>query len=336
MKISELREQSRKNFNRNGLICIAIMFFCALICGAVMLANLLFADLFIFLVPLIILPTMFAFQRAMVALRTENTLTFSMVFSGYGQYFNPRFSSTYSFWKNALWLVIVYFGIGFISIFAVNLYFYYVDFMGFRDIIHQLMDAGLSYEAIGVIYENNADFFVIYNMTNYLPQLFAVSIMGLFFFSTTGHSFFLRVSGVKYPGNYIKDLFIRVIRKNRGEFLKYYFALNWPLYILFIGGLALGGYIGSIFRFDYGSIFTFGLAFAIFLSFGIYGSIYFANKEAIYFAMLDKIQKEDAALKEEVKKTIQRFANPEQLQEILKEFEQEQNEEEQKNDSEES
>ena len=34
--------------------------------------------------------------------------------------------------------------------------------------------------------------------------------------------------------------------------------------------------------------------------------------------------------------TIQRFANPEQLQEILKEFEQEQNEEEQKNDSEES
>ena len=334
MKISELREQSRQNLHKNGLISIAIMFFCGLICGAVMLANLLFVDLFIILVPLIVLPTMFAFQRAIVALKNENTLTFSMVFSGYGQYFNPRFSSTYSVWRNLLWLVIVYFGVGFISIFAINLYFYIVDFMGFRDILAQLMDSGLSYEAIETIYTENAEFFKIYNIANYFPQLFAVSVMGLFFFSTTGHSFFLRVSGVKYSGNYIRDLFIRVIRKNRGEFLKYYFALNWPLYVLFIGGFVLGAYVGSIFEFDYTSMFAFGVAFAIFLSFGIYGSIYFANKEAIYFAMLDKIQKEDLVFKEEVKRTLQRLAGSENIQEILKEFEEPN--EEQKNDSEES
>ena len=196
------------------------------------------------------------------------------------------------------------------------------------------MDSGLSYEAIETVYTENAEFFKIYNIANYLPQLFAVSVMGLFFFSTTGHSFFLRVSGVKYSGNYIRDLFIRVIRKNRGEFLKYYFALNWPLYVLFIGGFVLGAYVGSIFEFDYTSMFAFGVAFAIFLSFGIYGSIYFANKEAIYFAMLDKIQKEDLVFKEEVKRTLQRLAGSENIQEILKEFEEPN--EEQKNDSEES
>ena len=172
-------------------------------------------------------------------------------------------------------------------------------------------------------------------MANNLPQLFAVAIMGLYFYSTTGHSFFLRMSGVKYPGNYIKDLFLRVVRKNRGEFLKYYFALNWPLYVLFIGGLALGGYIGTFFRFDYSSIFTFGLAFAIFMSFGLYGSIYFANKEAIYFALLGKIQKEDEIFKEEVKRTLQRMVNSEDVQEIIKELDNE-TQEEQKNDSEES
>ena len=335
MKISELREQSRQNLRKNGLISVAIMFFCGLICGAVTLAGLLFVDLFIIIVPLIVLPTMFAFQRAIIALRTEGTLTFSLVFSGYGQYFNPRFSSTYSFWRNFLWLLIVYVGVGMIAMFASNLYFYYTDFMGFTDILNQMLEAGLSYETLEAILNEHADFFAIYYMANSLPQLFAVAIMGLYFYSTTGHSFFLRVSGVKYPGNYIRDLFIRVVRKNRGEFLKYYFALNWPLYVLFIGGLALGGYVGSLFRFEYGSIFTFALAFAILLSFGLYGSIYFANKEAIYFALLDKIQKEDNILKEEVKRTLQHMVGSEEIQEIIKELDNG-NVEEQKNDSEES
>lgn len=335
MKISEIREQSRQNLNKNGLISIAIMFFCGLICGAVVLVGLLFVDLIIFIVPLIIFPTMFAFQRAIIALKTERTLTFSLVFSGYGQYFNPRFSSTYSFWKNLLWLLIVYVGVSTIAIFVSNLFFYTTNFMGFIDIFNQIVDSGLNYEALDAILNEHAEFFAIYYMANNLPQLFAVAIMGLYFYSTTGHSFFLRMSGVKYPGNYIKDLFLRVVRKNRGEFLKYYFALNWPLYVLFIGGLALGGYIGTFFRFDYGSIFTFGLAFAIFMSFGLYGSIYFANKEAIYFALLGKIQKEDEIFKEEVKRTLQRMVNSEEVQEIIKELDNE-TQEEQKNDSEES
>ena len=335
MRISEIREQSRQNLNKNGLISIAIMFFCGLICGAVVLVGLLFVDLIIFIVPLIIFPTMFAFQRAIIALKTERTLTFSLVFSGYGQYFNPRFSSTYSFWKNLLWLLIVYVGVSTIAIFVSNLFFYTTNFMGFIDIFNQIVDSGLNYEALDAILNEHAEFFVIYYMANNLPQLFAVAIMGLYFYSTTGHSFFLRMSGVKYPGNYIKDLFLRVVRKNRGEFLKYYFALNWPLYVLFIGGLALGGYIGTFFRFDYSSIFTFGLAFAIFMSFGLYGSIYFANKEAIYFALLGKIQKEDEIFKEEVKRTLQRMVNSEDVQEIIKELDNE-TQEEQKNDSEES
>ena len=339
MKIRELMEQSHQNLSKNGLISIAIMFFCGLICGSVVLIGLLFVDLIILVIPLIVLPTMFAFQRAIIALRTERTLTFSLVFSGYGQYFNPRFSSTYSFWKNLLWLLIVYVGVAMIAMFASNLFFYYTDFMGFTDILNQMLESGVNYEALEAILNEHADFFTIYYMANSLPQLFAVAIMALYFFSTAGHSFFLRMSGVKYPGNYIKDLFLRVIRRNRGEFLKYYFALNWPLFILFIGGLALGGFVGTFFRFEYGSIFTFGLAFAIFISFGLYGSIYFANKEAIYFAMLDKIQKEDAIFKEEVKRTLQRMVNPEEIQELIKELdngENPENEEEQKNDSEES
>ena len=335
MKISELAENSRQNLRKNGLIAIVIMFFCGLICGAAMLINLLFVDLFILIVPFIILPTMFAFQRAIIILRSEETLTFSMVFSGYGQYFSPRFNSTYSVLKNLLWLVIVYFGTTFITSIVVNLYFYAIDFMGFRDIINQIIESGLSYEAIENVYTENAYFFSIYNMANSLPPLLAATVMGFYFFSTTGHSFFLRVSGVKYSGRYIKDLFIRTIRRHRGEFLKYYLALNWPMYVLFIGGLALGGFVGSAFRFDYGSIFSFATAFAIFLSFGIYGAVYFANKEAIYNAMMDNIQKEDEVFKEEIKRTIEQFAGSIDASILIDETNPE-NDEEQKNDSDES
>ena len=321
MKISELRTNSRENMRKNGLISIIIMFFCGLICGASMLIGLLFVDLLILVVPIIVLPTMFAFQRAILVLKNEQTLTFSLVFSGYQTYFNPRFSSTYSFFKNLLWLLIVYVGTGFISMIIVNLIFYNLDFMGFRAILDELMNSDLTYETISHIYENHMDFIENYMMAISLPPLFMVAIMAFYFYSTTGHSFFLRVSGVKYPGQYIKDLFLRTLRKNRGEFLKYYFALNWPMYILFIGGLALGGYVGSIFRYSYGSVFSFAIAFAIFLSFGIYGAIYFANKEAIYNAMIDKIQKEDELFKAEIKRAVQMMAGNQEISAIFGEAE---------------
>ena len=317
MKISELRTNSRENMRKNGLISIIIMFFCGLICGASMLIGLLFVDLLILVVPLIVLPTMFAFQRAILVLKSEQTLTFSLVFSGYQTYFNPRFSSTYSFFKNLLWLLIVYVGTGFISMIIVNLIFYNLDFMGFRAIIDELMNSDLTYETISHIYENHMDFIENYMMAISLPPLFMVAIMAFYFYSTTGHSFFLRVSGVKYPGQYIKDLFLRTLRKNRGEFLKYYFALNWPMYILFIGGLALGGYVGSIFRYSYGSVFSFAVAFAILLSFGIYGAVYFANKEAIYNAMIDKIQKEDELFKAEIKRAMQMMTGNQEISAIF-------------------
>lgn len=321
MRISELQANSRENIRKNGLISIVIMFFCGLICGASMLIGLLFVDLLILVVPLIVLPTMFAFQRAILVLKSEQTLTFSLVFSGYQTYFNPRFSSTYSFFKNLLWLLIVYFATALTSAIVVNLIFYNTDFMGFKEIVNEMINSDLTYEVIASIYEKHADFFEVYMMANSLPPLFAVAIMSFYFYSTTGHSFFLRMSGVKYSGQYIKDLYIRTIRKNRGEFLKYYFALNWPMYVLFIGGLALGGYVGSIFRFTYGAIFSFAVAFAIFLSFSIYGAVYFANKEAIYGAMIDKFQKEDEIFKAEIKRTIQQMAPGQDLSALFGELE---------------
>ena len=323
MKISELRAKSKENISKNGLISIIVMFFCGLICGASMLIGLLFVDLIIFVVPLIVLPTMFAFQRAIIVLRNEETLTFSLVFSGYQQYFSPRFSSTYSFFKNLLWLLIVYVAVGAISMITVNIVFYTTNFMGYQNIIGEMIYANLDYEVIESIYESHRDFFEIYLMANSLPSLFAVAIMAFYFYSTTGHSFFLRVSGLKYPGQYLKDLFARVLRKYRGEFLKYYFALNWPMYILFLGGLAFGGYVGSVFRFTYGAIFTFAIAFAIFLSFGIYGAIYFANKEAIYTAFIDRIQKEDMIFQEEVKRAIAQMTGGQNITSLFKDLEDE-------------
>ena len=336
MKIKEIRKLSRQNFSKNGLFSIIIMIFAGLICGSIMLLNLFFADLFIFIVPLIILPTMFAFQRAIIALREENVLSFSLVFSGYRLYFSERFSSTYSFFKNLLKLLIIYVGTSFISTIVINLSFYFSNFMGFKDIISEIMNSDLSVDVINSLLEKHALFFEVYQMANTLPALFAVSIMGLFCFSISGHSFFLRVSGLKYAGAAIKEIFHRFLKRNRKEFFNVYLALNWPLYLLFIFGLALGGYVGSVFRYTYGSIFAFATAFAIFLSFGIYGSIYFANKEALYYAFLDKIQIEEKIINSEIKKAIEQLRNSSEISSLIGDLDNVPLEEDEKNDPDES
>lgn len=330
MKISELINTSKQNMRKNGLFSIIIMFFAGLICASVLMVNLLFADLFLIVVPLIVLPTLFSFQRAIIVLREENVLSFSLVLSGYRQYFSPRFASTYSFFKSLLKLLIVFVASTFIASLVVNLYFYNADIMGFKQIADQIMYSITSYEELYAIIEEHADLFALYEMATMLPPLFLVTIFGLFFFSISGHSFFVRISALKYPGSYLKELFARFYKNNRASFLRSYFALNWPLYLLFVGGLALGAYVGSIFSFTYGSIFTFAVAFAIFLSIGVYGSIYFANKEALYFAYIDKIQKEDTIIKAKFKRTLEELRKEQNMQEIIDELEEYVDEEEQK------
>ncbi|MCR4911186.1 MAG: hypothetical protein K5925_01505 [Bacilli bacterium] len=321
MTNKELRKSSWDVVKKNGYFSIIVFFFMAIIIASLVFVNLLFDDLFLIVVPLVVLPICFAFQRAIIILRENDTLSFSLIFSGFSQYFSERFSSTYSFF-NSLWkLILIYLGVGFITFITVNLSFYNTNFLGMKDIIDEISSTQLTIEALDSLYEQHLDFFVSYRMALSLPCLFALSISALFFFSKNSISFFLRATPIKLSGRDISYLHLQMIKYHKGLFYKRYFALNWPLFILFIGGFALGGYVGSLYYYNSNSIFTFGLAFALVISFAIFGFKYFANKEAIYLSLVEQYKFTEELLNKKRQQELERIKRQqEQYQKMLDEL----------------
>ena len=115
MTYKEIRDLSRNNVKKNGLFAFIIFIFAALVTSAFIFLNLLIDGLVIAIIPLIILPTMFSFQRAIMMLREESTLSFSLIFGGYRQYFSSRFRSNYLFFKSLLRLILIYLLTSFIA-----------------------------------------------------------------------------------------------------------------------------------------------------------------------------------------------------------------------------
>ena len=322
MATKEYVSYSRENVRKNGLFSFIIFFFAALLVSAMFCLNLLFDYAFILAVPLLILPTMFAFQRAIIILRDADTLSFSLVFSGYRKYFSERFMSTYSFFKTLLWVGITYLALSFVSSLAVNIIFYTTNYMGYTDMIYEIIEAPLTVESLEVIYENHIDLFNIYRMFLALPPLSICSLLSLFFFSRNSTSFFMRSSAVTFSGKYISNLSALTHRRYSKKFYSMFFYLNWPLFVLYIGGFALGGYLGSLYHFDLNTIFTFGVALGLFVSFALFGFKYFANKEAIYKSLLNEYQETDEYIKRSNQEKMEKLKQAElEYQKILKELE---------------
>ena len=310
IRTKDITSLSKENFRKNGIFSILIMVFAAILSAAFLALNFLLEDLFVFLVPLFVLPIMFAFQTSIIALREEeNTLTFSLIFTGFKQYFNPRFSSTYSFFRGLLKILIIFVASTVTIHIAVNLIFYLTNFMGFTEMYFQIANSDLSWESLNAIYLEHEALFNTLTICTNVPSLFIVCIFGLFVYSLNSHSMFLRLSAIKYNGLILKSIFSKFLKKNKKSFIGHYLACNWPLYVLFILGFGLGGYLGSLAMFNSTFIFTGGLIGAVLLSFGIFGAKYFANKEALYTAYIPKLTKIIQGVTAEYKKQLEALKN---------------------------
>ena len=335
--MKELFAKRNGLLRKNGLIAVIIFIFFGLLAASFVAVGLLTYLLVALTIPLFILPLSFSFQRAVIILRDNNeTLTFKMIIEGYRLYFSERFMSTFSFFKTILWSILVYIATTIIVDLTVNLSFYFTNYMGYQEFFHGLVEAleSLNTETIYQYIQTHADILTVVELYVGLPPLAILSLFFLTSFSISGTSLFLRFSSLKYPGNYLALIHTSMIKANRKKFYGRYLALNWPLYILFIGGLALGGYLGSFYQISVSSIFTFGLMMGLFLSLGLYGAVYIANKEALYNSLIDDYKEIDSKMRDDLQKNIS--AQIEAMlkeQDSLKELE---DNEENKNDSNES
>lgn len=293
---SSLILDSQKYFKENGLFSIIIFIFAGLLVGAVALLNYFIPDLFILLVPLIILPIIFAFSISVIVMRTEPTLTFGMIFTGFRKYFSERFRSTFNVISTLLRALILYLIIAAILALAVNLSFYFTNFMNYQEFVAKLF-SDMSQSDLESFINEYRELLVIIRMCTALPNLIITSFYVFYRFSIYSTSMFLRFSNFRGTGLYMLALYKRFLKKNRWKFFKDYLYLNWPMYLLLALGFAGGGLIGYFYFKDGDMMYTFGISIALFISFGVFGAKYFANKEALYKKYLPQIVEEDKKIK---------------------------------------
>ena len=278
---------------------------------------------------------MFAFQRAIVALRESDTLSFSLVFGGYKQFFSSRFSSNYAFIKTLVRLLIVYLASSFVDFVIVYIVFMTNNYMGMRELYESISEMSLNRETIEILTNDYHDLLLAIRFYTDLPSLFLVSLSALFFYSRNSISYFMRISAVNYSGRYISSLHQLMIRNNKKAFYRAFFSLNWPLFVLFVFGFVMGGFVGYITYNSLNYVFTFALAFSIFVSFAFFGFKYFANKEALYLAFIDDYQKTDEMVKKSTSTKLEEMKRKEEeYQKLLKEIEEELDSEDDEDDKE--
>ena len=327
MKTRELMAISMDNYRKNGIIAHVIFFFLSLLAAAFLLLCLFYVDLFLLIVPLIAIPIFFAAQVIVVLLREENYLTFGGFFNCFKNYFTSKFASTFRVIRSAMWSFLIYIVFAIVYGIAINLSFYYTNYMGYAEIFAEISTTQIaSTSDINEIYNLHKEFFNNLLIYMNVPSLFVSAISFIYLIGRNAIGLFDRLNNMGEPGE-LNKLAHNILAKHlNGAFIK----LNWPLFILFAGGFAGGATLGYYYLGTYNGVYTLGIAIAIFATFGLYGPFFLANNEAIYISFKDQYVSEKIKLKGQLMMSVE---------EMMKKFQEkhpEQFQDEQKNDSDES
>ena len=326
-KYTDLVKTSLKNHANNGYLPYLLFFFTSVLCAAFILLNLFFSILYLILIPFVVIPLLFACQASVDLLNHRQNLTFGGYLKCFFIYFVERFRSSFQSLRALLAFVIVvsaclltsiiiFFGV------AIN-----TDAFQFATFLNELENTRMAdLNAIEELLNNYSRTVDMVLVCTVLPSITLGSFIFAYFVSKSGVFLPFRLSeDIKYTGKYISTVSNRIMKKKRSLFLKCYWSLNWPMVILFIGSFCLGGYIGYLYKYNFNSIFTFGLAIALIIPFTLFGPMYYANKQTICDLLVPAYREEETKLQSEIN---------EQFTGILKELEKLQNDT--KKDSDES
>ena len=301
--VKELNKLTREFRGKNGYFAILLFVFLGILAAAFSALNFLFGLLIIIIVPLIILPLSFSFQRATIIMRDQNqTLSFKMIWDGFKMYFSPRFNSTYNFFRTLLWGLLIYVVLTIVTDIVINLSFYYTNYNNWHDIITELatliknMDTA-AIENFMVDHQREISIYLLFSEYPVMVILSFYALRNFMFHSTT---MFLRFSSLNYTGQYFRALFLMFLKKNRKEYTKAFYYLNWPMFVLFAGGMALGSYLTSLYKLEASLMFTGGLMMGLLLMFAIYGVFYIASKEALHHYFSEQFRLADIDLRNQI------------------------------------
>ena len=312
--IKEIYQNSKKNHAKNGLISYILFFFAAILAAGLVLINLVVPALFLLVGPLLIIPIIFSAQIATNIMRNENVVTFKDFLTCFGIYFTEHFRSSFRVIKSALFGLAVFGVLSLTSSIVCSIAFYNADFLGTKSFVDTLQHSNIyDSEVLQSIYSDYYHLIHTYLICTLYTANTGFILVFTYFASKFSFMLPVRIDDIKCTGRMISTISENIIKNHRKQFLQAYWGINFPMVILFLGGFALGSYIGTLYSFDYNAMFTFGLALAILISFGFYGPKYFANKEAIanYFMpmYLEELTKLTNDISNKIEDIIKSFNN---------------------------
>ncbi len=287
--IKEIRKASFENLKKNYSSSIVL----SLICGLLILvlisvgATEVGPALLVVIVPLVIVPFIFATQVAHFGLREKIVPSFKLQMRFFFAYFSLPFRGVYSFLKSFLFSLLTFavmssvFSI-FANIICANIF---VNFTDVQNQVMTLVNSGNTTDLVQLISDNSIMLMVYMDLAT-LPALFLAIFLFILMISYNSLQVYLRIRVPNLNHGYARYVYNYAKASIYGKIMSAYWGLNFPLFILFALGFAGGIGVGLLFTVEYTYLATLGVAGSILLMM-FFLPFYFSNMESIYLAYED-------------------------------------------------
>ncbi len=280
-----LRVASFSRFKSNISSYVAVGIMCGLF--LILAATLSFIDvgLFVLMIPIIILPIMFASHIACYYLEAQQPITMGALFRYYAGFYQPQFRSSFRGIRAFLISLAFYFGgmvLFYVIFYSIFQSVYGATFIeSFSNLAKTYLYEEMSYEdLINVLNENDGLLLTFFTYVSSMPLPFAI-LWFIYSISSSSISIYYRSNIRAVSNSLIRLALNNTFLKIKKAYLKDWFSLNWPILALSFLGAVVGAIL-SIFIFKnityLGAFICLGsvLFIVFFLPF------YFSNMEVIY------------------------------------------------------
>lgn len=279
-----LRSNAFQRYKSHKLASWMLAIFCCLILAGLTILCFVDSLLLIVILPLAILPFLFAFYMMHLGLSYNKDLSFSGFVKFFTLFFKKPFNSSFNFWFSlfkyliaSLILEAVFGLVAYIVCSSINPTSFYQMIETFMEIMMSLEPVTDLKAAFG---DNYSMYLTFINVSS-IPATaigFIYFVYNIVFYSG---SIYFRASYRNISGKFLNLVYRHTIKNVAPSYKKDFFSLEWPLFLLMCIGSIVGGTVPLLFTSNSELIMLSarvgGLLFMVF-----YLPFHFPNMEALY------------------------------------------------------
>ena len=252
--------------------------------AAILALDLVLPGMTILTFPFIILPIIFSATFQHLLLHRNMNITMTGGIRSFGYYFRREFFGSFNLIASFFKAVLIFIAIELTTSLVASYLFetFSKDFVNAMNYLYELLESNnVTMEALEQILVMNNGILTIYTAVIISPAFFIATLFLIYFMSTFSITIYMRFRAKSMNSRFVRFVYSDVVRRKRGEVLKDYLSLNWPLYVLLIIGFGGGATLGYFWQHDFIVMLTTGLSLGALLS-SFFLPFYFPNQEALF------------------------------------------------------